>query len=228
MLDFAGPTIGKEAMDWDPVTHYKEVAVAERYDRERFSRLTGRIFHALEVFNILRAFRNIPLEMTVLDLPCGTGRLAEALLDRGFRVDGVDISPAMLEVARRKLQRFGDRFTTRVADVRELAEEEHRRYDVALCARVLKHFPLHEQISFLRSVAVLTKGTVVFTQSLSTPYQRFRRRVKQWIGNPPSAAYPITEVELQELLRGAGLREVKRIRPMAIISEEIIVVADQL
>jgi len=215
-------------MDWNPVTHYKEVAVAERYDRERFSRLSGRIFHSLEVRHIKAAFQDIPLDLTVLDLPCGTGRLAEALLDSGFKVDGVDISPAMLEVARRKLQRFGNHFTTRVADVRELAKEEKKRYDVALCARVLMHFPLHEQITFLKSVADLTKGKVVFTQSLSTPYQRFRRTVKRLIGNPPSAAYPITEDELKELLRGAGLRELRRIRPMAIISEEIIVVADHL
>ncbi len=218
----------REIMDWDPVTHYKEVAVAERYDRERFSRLTGRLFHALEAFNIQRAFRDIPLDLTVLDLPCGTGRLAEGLLDRGFRIEGADISPAMLEVARRKLKRFGDRFTTRVGDVRELAKREHQSYDVALCARVLMHFPLPEQISFLKSVATLAKGTVVFTQSLSTPYQRLRRRLKQWIGNPPSAAYPITETELKELLRGAGLRERNRIRPMAIISEEIVVIAEHL
>ena len=212
-------------MDWDPVTHYKEIAVAERYDRERFGRLSGRVFNALEKYHMRRAFRRISSNVTIMDLPCGTGRFAEVLLEEGFNVVGIDISAAMLEVARRKLQRFGQHFETRVADVRDLAKQERKRYDVALCARVLMHFPLEEQITFLRSVAELTKGQVVFTQSLSTPYQRFRRRIKRLIGNPPPATYPITETQLKTLLAGAGLKEVDRVRPMALLSEAIYVIA---
>ena len=213
-------------MDWDPVTHYKEVAVAERYDRERFSRLSGRIFNALEKWHIRRAFADVPRDAVVMDLPCGTGRFAEVLLGQGFKVAGIDISAAMLAVARRKVERFGEQFKTRVADVRELAQQETKTYDVALCARVLMHFPLEEQVTFLRSVAHLTKGRVVFTQSLSTPYQRLRRRVKRLLGNPPSAVYPITNEELKALLAGAGLREVRRLRPLPFITEAMFVIAE--
>jgi len=215
-------------MDWDPVTHYKEVAVAERYDRERFSSLPGRVFNALEKHNMRKAFRAVPRDQTVLDLPCGTGRFSEVLLEEGFKVIGIDISQAMLEVAKRKLERFGPRFETRVADVRELARMESQRYDVALCARVLMHFPLEEQISFLRSVAELTRRQVVFTQSLSTPYQRLRRRIKRLLGNQPPAGYPITEAELKTLLAGAGLKEVGRLRPMPLVTEAIYVIAERV
>ena len=90
------------------------------------------------------------------------------------------------------------------------------------------HFPLEEQIEFLKSVAVLTKGTVVFSQSLSTPYQRTRRRIKKLLGNAPPAVYPITESQLKVLLKGAGLREVRRYRLSPPISEAILVVAEHL
>ena len=40
---------------------------------------------------------------SVLDLCCGTGLLAEALIGRGYRVVGVDASEAMLAVARTRL-----------------------------------------------------------------------------------------------------------------------------
>lgn len=213
-------------MDWDPITHYRETAVAERYDRERFNSVPGRVFNALEKAFIRKAFRGMSRNAIVMDLPCGTGRFAEVLLDEGFRVVGIDISAAMLEVARRRLQRFGDLFETRVADVRELAKHEKRRYDIALCARVLMHFPLEEQIGFLHSVAELTKGRIVLTQSLSTPYQRFRRGIKRLLGNQPPARYPITETELKTLLAGARLREVDRLRPMALLSEAIYVIAE--
>jgi 2-polyprenyl-3-methyl-5-hydroxy-6-metoxy-1,4-benzoquinol methylase len=215
-------------LDWDPTTHYQQVAVAERYDRERFSSLAGRVFNALERRELSKSFRSVPRTATVLDLPCGTGRLAETLLSDGFRVVGVDISHAMLDVAQRKLQRFGDRFETRVGDVRELARFERGTYDVALCARVLMHFPLDEQIEFLKSVAVLAKGTVVFSQSLSTPYQRGRRLVKRLLGNAGPAGYPITEDDLTTLLRGAGLREVQRFRLGRLISEAMFVVTEHV
>ena len=215
-------------MEWDPTNHYKDIAVAERYDRERFSGIAGKVFNALERRVISQAFRPVSRSLTVMDLPCGTGRLAEPLLVDGFQVVGIDISPSMLEVAKRKFQRFGSQFQTRVGDVRELARVERGTYDVALCARVLMHFPLDEQIVFLKSVATLTKGTVVFSQSLSTPYQRTRRRLKKLLRNAAPAGYPITEMQLKQLLQGAGLREVRRLRLSRLLSEAVCVVTEHV
>lgn len=216
------------SVEWNPTTHYKDVAVAERYDRERFNRLSGRVFNALEKHAVRRAFHGVARSATIVDLPCGTGRLAETLLEQGYHVAGVDISGAMLNVAQRKLQRFGPRFEALVGDVHDLAKAGRAPYDAALCARVLMHFPLREQIRFLGSVARLARGTVVFSQSISTPYQRLRRRVKRLLGHQPSARYPITEDELGQLLAGAGLREVRRIRVARLVSEGMFVVAEHL
>lgn len=212
-------------LEWDPVSHYQDIEVAERYDRARFSGLSGRVFDALEKYNVRRAFAGIPTSARVLDIPCGTGRLAESLLERGYRVCGADISGAMLEVAKRKLARFGDHFSTRVADVHELAREQPKSFDCALCVRVLMHFPLDEQIRFLRAVAQLSRGPVVFTQSLDTPYQRFRRWAKRPFSPWKPAGHPVSEGELADLLAGAGLSLRRRLRPMPLLTEEIIVVA---
>lgn len=212
-------------LNWDPVTHYQDTEIARRYDKERFSRLTGRIFHRLECHFVRRAFRQVSHGARVIDVPCGTGRLAEVLLEDGFRIVGVDISAPMLQVASERLARFGDRVEFQVADVRNM-ELPVPLYEAALCARVLMHFPLEEQIRFLASVAKLTCGPIILTQSLSTPYQRFRRYLKRLIGNPPPAGFPITNAELRRLLKESGLREVKRFRPMALVTEEVIVVAE--
>lgn len=213
-------------LNWDPVTHYQDVEVARRYDRERFSRLSGRVFNSLERHFIHRAFEDLPHGTKIIDIPCGTGRLAEVLLEDGFTVHGVDISGAMLTVASERLARFGDQFQTQISDVRDMQPNPTTPYDAALCARVLMHFPLTGQIEFISHVAKLTRGPIVFTQSLSTPYQRLRRRIKRLLGNQPSAGYPITEQELKRLLAETGLRERKRFRPMALLTEEIIVVAE--
>ncbi|MFO7587481.1 MAG: methyltransferase domain-containing protein [Gemmatimonadota bacterium] len=39
---------------------------------------------------------------SLLDVGCGTGAHARALNDTGFRVDGIDIEPAFVEIARRR------------------------------------------------------------------------------------------------------------------------------
>jgi ubiquinone/menaquinone biosynthesis C-methylase UbiE len=55
----------------------------------------------------------------LLDIACGTGLSFVTMLDRGWKVTGCDISPAMLEIAEEK---FGDRAELFVADMRELPE----------------------------------------------------------------------------------------------------------
>lgn len=53
----------------------------------------------------------------VLDVGCGTGRAFAPMLERGWEVEGCDLSPAMVEEARRK---FGERVKLHVADARQL------------------------------------------------------------------------------------------------------------
>ena len=47
-----------------------------------------------------------PHARTVLDIACGTAEHARLLADEhGFDVDGLDLDPAFVEIARRKLRR---------------------------------------------------------------------------------------------------------------------------
>jgi SAM-dependent methyltransferase len=78
----------------------------------------------------------------VLDLGCGTGVVTIAAAARGFRVVGVDHSPEMLEIARRKVDDAG------LADRVELEAGEADRlrfgageFDGVLCQGLLHHLP---------------------------------------------------------------------------------------
>lgn len=55
----------------------------------------------------------------LLDIACGTGLSFVTMLERGWKVTGCDISPAMLEIAKKK---YGDRANLFVADMRELPD----------------------------------------------------------------------------------------------------------
>lgn len=69
-----------------------------------------------------------------LDAACGTGRLTRHLLDRGHRVIGVDASPEMLEVARRRLAGA----ELRRGDLRELPVGDEA-VDLVVCGLALSH-----------------------------------------------------------------------------------------
>jgi len=211
-------------VNWDPREHYKAPEIAASYDRTRFNSLPGRIFNRLERRALLRCLRGLPVGAEIVDVPCGTGRLAEVLLEAGYRVTGLDISQAMLDEAQRKLARFGARFTCRTADATQLQRPE-RPFAAVICMRVLMHFPLPQQIEFLRSVSSQTDGPVIFNQSYDSGYHRARRNLKRLLGHQPPARFPITEGDLRELLHACGLREVRRFWTARGISEGVFLVA---
>jgi ubiquinone/menaquinone biosynthesis C-methylase UbiE len=76
--------------------------------RERYGRGAAR-FYGLGIDPILRPLRPRIAALlgdrrpyTVLDVACATGALARWLARRGFRVVGVDLSPAMIQAAARR------------------------------------------------------------------------------------------------------------------------------
>ena len=76
----------------------------------------------LEVEFVLRCLRP-PDGARILDLPCGYGRHAALLARRGFRMVGVDLSPAMLAEARRRFAE-GPRLRFRRDDMRRIEFRE--------------------------------------------------------------------------------------------------------
>ena len=77
-----------------------------------------------------------PPPARIADLGCGTGTLTRLLVDEGYVVDGIDISPEMISRARAKVPeadfRVGDAATPGL---------EEAAYDVVLCRHVLWAMP---------------------------------------------------------------------------------------
>lgn len=211
---------------WDPTRHYQDAAIADGYDRTRFSSLAGRLFNFLDRRAVRRALADLPANSTLADMPCGTGRLADIALTLGFSVHGVDIAPAMLAVARRRLAAFGNRFTTAVADIRSV--DPTRRFDAVLSARFLMHFPPDEQQTLIEALGRPARRRLVLTHGIDTALHRRRRAVKRatgWFQNP--AAFPVTEAQLAQMLAAAGFREIRRYRILPVLSEAVVIVAER-
>jgi len=76
--------------------------------------------------------------LSILDIGCGAGLLAEPLSRLGADVTGVDPAPANIAMARRHAEETGARLTYRDATLEQLALESNR-YDVVLAMEVVEH-----------------------------------------------------------------------------------------
>ena len=96
---------------------------------------------------------------TVLDAGCGSGRVTEALAARlpDGRVVAFDASPAMIDQARRRLERFGDRIAYVVGDLgRPLALGPAAPVDAILSTATFHWVPDHDAL-FRNLAAVLRR-----------------------------------------------------------------------
>jgi len=97
------------------------------------------VFTDLASARIIDAFlrlTNLPAGASVADLGCGSGAFTQLLRLRGFIVQGVDISPKLIELARRK---YPD-IPFHVGDVEELPFARDS-LDGLLLSGIVHHFP---------------------------------------------------------------------------------------
>lgn len=115
----------------------------------------------------------------VLDVPCGTGRIAIELASGGSRVTGVDLMPVFLDAARARADERGVEVDLRRGDMRALALEPGV-YDAALCFwGSFGYFDPEGEEAFVRGVAdALRPGGrfMIDTPSTETVFPAFRER----------------------------------------------------
>lgn len=81
----------------------------------------------------------------VLDIGCGTGSLSVVMAEQGHTVTGIDLSPAMIELARQKADQHGVSIDFQVMDA-AYPQFAPRSFDVILCRHLLWALPEPEQV----------------------------------------------------------------------------------
>jgi 2-polyprenyl-6-hydroxyphenyl methylase/3-demethylubiquinone-9 3-methyltransferase len=96
-----------------------------------------------------------------LDVGCGGGLLAEGMARRGARVTGIDLAPAVLEVARLHALDAGIEVDYRQVAAEALAAAESGTFDLVTCLEMLEHVP--DPAGILQAIARLVRpgGDVV-------------------------------------------------------------------
>ena len=77
----------------------------------------------------------------VLDVGCGGGLLAEALVDAGAQVTAIDLAPSMIEVARLHAMERAVTIDYRAQSAESLLAAGTAPFDVLTCMEMLEHVP---------------------------------------------------------------------------------------
>jgi len=114
--------------------------IAEEYLRDQYHQVTDypslwmRHRYILQMFDADQG--------TVLDIGCGPGEMLLELLDRGCTVYGTDISPGMIDLARKNCDKHPrkDQLDLRVGDIEALTYPDNT-FDTVICAGVIEYLP---------------------------------------------------------------------------------------
>jgi len=165
----------------------------------------------------------LPQPQLIVDVASGAGVFLSVLLDAFPEARGVwsDASPAMLESARERLARFGDRVEFVLADMAELTKAGvPGDADVLTTSRASHHLDREELHGFYREAASLVRpgGWLVNLDHIGPEQdvwdKRYRAVRKQFTGPSPANAakhhhrYPLPSVtDHLDGYRAAGLTD---------------------
>ena len=147
----------------------------------------------------------------VLDVGCGSGRIGEFALDAGTRhYVGVDFAEEMIELARGRLERFGERAELTLGDF--LGTPLEGRFEVILALGLFDYLPeprrFMERMFELCANGGCLVGSFPAWSLMKGPIRKVRY---EWIGNCPIFNYDRDGLEL--MLRDSGFERVEILTP---------------
>lgn len=181
---------------------------AAKYNRQYTTRLGVSNFRAK--FVALweeHAFRSLLAGVApgqeVLDVACGTGRYLELHLEAGNRPTGVDISPDMLQHARRNLA--GKNVPLLSGDAEALPFPD-RSFDGVTCIRLYQRVPASVRQTMLSEVKRVGRGWAIVYFGGTSRWLDVRRNLRTSVlGLKHNGQYRATFSEILDELRTAGL-----------------------
>jgi ubiquinone/menaquinone biosynthesis C-methylase UbiE len=180
-------------------TRYQNPAVAGEYDK-RFLSAAGQVENHMTLLALAQALQVTSGVAAVLDMPCGTGRLRQFFVDRGYIYTGADISLDMMRVAQAKYAT-----TALVQTDAEHLPFADRTFDCVVCVRFLtRNVPRTVRLRMLQEAHRVSKQWLILQSRLlkfPRPSVVFKRLIKRMVGGD------ISHYQIERELAQAGWTE---------------------
>lgn len=200
---------------------YQSKSYAAHYDHARYGGILGRIKNWNTLSTIGKALKEIGKGSSMLDVPCGTGRLAPLVLENGFRWIGADISFEMMEVAREKTASFRNA----IGNVRLESERmpfKTNSIDCVASIRFIYHVPTREgRIAILRELGRISREWVMIDYNYPNPLKAMYRRLGHLV-KPPKRKRRLSMREIYDELAEAGLKVYRAYPVSRVLSDNVI------
>lgn len=158
-----------------------------------------------------RSIRGRPAD-SLLDVPCGTGKLASVVAGRAKRIVAADVSEAMMELARPVYATVAGFEGFRVADAEELPFGDGE-FEVVVCLRLLHRVPQSLRRKMVRELARVSSNLVILSLGIVDPAQQLRSGLRQQLVPGTPIRVPCSPKEARELFEEARLKPF-RARPI--------------
>ena len=158
--------------------------------------------------SFLLDFAEIPLQASILDLACGTGELTRKILEKNPQqaITGVDISPAMLEIAKDKLEAY-PQVKLFNASVTALPFDS-QSFDLVICANAFHYFQ-SPQLALVEMKRLLKAQGKLIILDWCRDYFVLRVLTHLFRFIDPAYQRCYTQRELEQLSIAAGFNVVK-------------------
>ncbi len=158
---------------------------------------------ALQV--LLEAAQPRPTD-TVLDVACGPGILVAAIAPQVARAAGIDLTPAMIELARERCRELGlENTELQVGDVDPLPYAD-ATFSLVLCRYALHHFEAPGRVIAQMARVCAPGGRVVIADIAASDDPAIAARLDRVeCARDPSHRHALTPAAVLEAMRGAGL-----------------------
>ena len=154
--------------------------------------------HIGEMALVDKAFSEIDNAISVLDIPCGCGRISIHLAKKGFQCTGSEISDAMISIAKKEIAKENLFCDVDKIDIEKM-EYDNESFDAIICFRLFHHFPTSEiRKRVIDELCRVAKKYVLISYFSPLSFTSIKRHVRTRIGGKRSKQYDIRLSNLRQ------------------------------
>lgn len=163
--------------DYPARKRYQDKHTADTYDYYHNEGIKGFLLNYLDKRTLYNALKNLQEGSTILDIPCGTGRITSMLLDNNYVVTGADISREMMGVCTEKLSHFTNFKGAFRCDITNILCKENT-YDCVTSIRFFAHLTPSVRKEALIEISRISKKYALIEYSIYEYIAQLRRNLE--------------------------------------------------